>query len=523
MRAVLRRVLGRWGTAPAAALVLAVALAAVIRLWVLHSPVGRMESDEAVTGVMAQRILDGELFAFFAGQTYMGSLEQYAQAAVLAVTPDTPTTLRMVQLALSVATCLLVGVTARRLTNSPWFGVAAAALFAVGPWFNVEKGIRSHGAYDTAQLLSVLGLLLVVNLSPRTRLAPWRAAAVGFVAGLALWESTLAIIALLPVVWWAIGVARHRLPHLLPPALIGAVLGAAPFIVHRIIHGPFPPSGSGEPPATTFADRTDLMLSPVLGMFLGVRHIGDGRPVSQFLPPAIATMIALGALGAGVWSRRRGIRDLVLLRAPGVHGVDPILVVLSLMVIPYGLTGFTWFAGTPRYLFALYPFAILAVIVAASHLGPRARLAVPVVLILGTAVLSASAANRALDEGGRGGWVGSARVYTEDIPAFVHRLERDGITGVHADYWLAYPIQYASEGALAVEPYGNSRFPNLDARVESTTPGAVAYAIPVGPEEVAIRDRLRAAGATARVIRVGRLVAFTDVDPATAVAAITTP
>src|SRR5690606_40587795 len=71
-----------------------VALGALV---ILLSPIARLDADEAVTGIMAQRILDGDLPVFYAGQNYLGTIEQYLQAVVLAVAPDTAASLRAVQ------------------------------------------------------------------------------------------------------------------------------------------------------------------------------------------------------------------------------------------------------------------------------------------------------------------------------------------------------------------------------------------------------------------------------------------
>ena len=85
----------------------AVVLALVVRLVVLGYPdLVPLDSDEAVTGLMAQHILSGSDFpVFFAGQNYMGSLEQYIQAGVLAVTPDNAFTLRIPEAVIAAATC----------------------------------------------------------------------------------------------------------------------------------------------------------------------------------------------------------------------------------------------------------------------------------------------------------------------------------------------------------------------------------------------------------------------------------
>jgi len=85
-----------------------VGLAGAVRLWLLTRPALELDADEAVTGIMARRILDGHHTAYFAGQNYMGTVEQYLQAAVLALLPDSDLALRLPQVALAAVSCLLV-------------------------------------------------------------------------------------------------------------------------------------------------------------------------------------------------------------------------------------------------------------------------------------------------------------------------------------------------------------------------------------------------------------------------------
>src|SRR5438067_8715242 len=56
-----------------------------LRLWALHSPLGPVDGDEAVTTLMARHLLHGQLPAFFWGQEYSGSGEAVLLAGLLAL------------------------------------------------------------------------------------------------------------------------------------------------------------------------------------------------------------------------------------------------------------------------------------------------------------------------------------------------------------------------------------------------------------------------------------------------------
>src|SRR5258708_40004032 len=70
-------------------------LALIIRVWVIVRTQGFVEGDEVLTGIQAQQILHGGLPIYFYGQPYMGSLEAYLIAPILAIVGSTTWTLRV--------------------------------------------------------------------------------------------------------------------------------------------------------------------------------------------------------------------------------------------------------------------------------------------------------------------------------------------------------------------------------------------------------------------------------------------
>jgi hypothetical protein len=496
--------------APAVGLAVVVALAAGMRLTFMLSPAGRFDGDEAVTGIMAQRILGGDLYGFYAGQTYLGAFEQYLQAAVLAVLPDTFTALRLVPFAIATATAVAVVLLARRVTGSVWLGLFAGTLFALGPYYNVVKGVRSHGAYSTAALaVTVIAILalLVDRSSPRARLT---AAALGAACGFSIWESTLTVYVLIPAVLWAVGSARGDLRRLLPPAVAGALVGALPLIVHRAIHGPFVASGRPAQPPSEVGQRLENLLRPVLDQFLGARELGGGEAVTLWVPPSLVTALALAALGAAAWTRRRGLRDLVRLRRDERRPVDLLLLAALIAPVLYVLSDFAWFTGEPRYLFTLYP--VLAVLLAALVGAiPMRGLAVGVACALVALVggLSAWQLDEAIDADGYPPLQAGGVLRTEHIDEVADALEQEGVTAVYADYWVAYPLQYAAGNRLAVSAFADKRFPPLE-RAVAESPAAPAYVAPVGDGATAIDEGLRAAGTTFRTRTVAGYELFLD-------------
>ena len=507
------RTIGGWTPAQALALAAVVVCAVAIRMVGLLSTIGRLDADEAVTGIMAQRILHGDLLVYFAVQNYQGALEQYLQAAVLAFLPSNPTDLRLVQVALCAIICLVVGVLGRRVTGSAWGGVLAAAIYAAGPYYNLYKGIHSHGAYDTAQLIGVVALLLALNLSPASPRSHWVAAGLGLCVGLTLWESNLALFLVVPAAVWALASARGALMRLLPLALLGAVIGDAPAIAYQVRRGAVWPWNQGNGTSTgSVTHRLSGLLHPVLEMFLGVsRPFSDAR-VFGWMPPAAVLVAALVLLAGALAYRWRGLLDLVLLRTANRSPIDVVLLGFILFAIPYGFSAYTIYTAEPRYLYTLYPLLALALAWGVSRV-PRPVITtlgiglVAVILIMTITTMQAADAH-----GETTGHVNHMPILTRDMPAVATALLRNGAHSLYANYWLAYPIAFAADGAIAVSPApGADRFHDLAAEVARDPDPA--FAAPIGPPADELQTAIAASGATAQRINVRSIAIFVHVTP----------
>src|SRR2546427_10092582 len=110
--------------ARAFALGLAVALLVgmALRLAVIASPLGELDGDEAVVGLMARHIAFlGERPVFYWGQPYLGSLEAFSAAPLFRVFDSSTFVLKLVPAAYSLAFVALSAILTRRL-----FGTGAA-------------------------------------------------------------------------------------------------------------------------------------------------------------------------------------------------------------------------------------------------------------------------------------------------------------------------------------------------------------------------------------------------------------
>lgn len=497
-----------WG--PQLALALAAIAGAAVRISVLKSPIGRLDGDEGVTGVMAQRILDGHFPAFFGVQNYQGSLEQYLQAGVLAVLPDSPLTLRLVQIALAVVAIVLTYLLASRVSGSRWGGALAAWLLALGPYYLVVKGVRSHGGYDTAVVAGLAMILLALALRRSSARARWTALAMGLAGGLAVWANPTAAYMVIPATVWALGSAHGSMRRLLPAGLLGAIIGLLPWIVHALITRSLTPSRSEEQPITSYLGRLGSLADPVLPDFLG---LSNANPALDPRLPARAIAIALVLVVVwAIWRRRRGLLALVTLRQDGRQPLD--LVLLALIITPflYAASPFTWFDGEPRYLFTLYPLVAAAAAAGAMAIRvPQIRMAMAVTMVIGSAFLLGASLDASMRADGSPNASTTGRFYSEDLPTVVDVLREQGVTAAYGGFWLAGPLQFTSGNSIAVAAGLWTQFPDIERQVAQTPNPALV--VPTDPGASLAKRVLGASGRQYTAIPAGRFTVFVDITP----------
>src|SRR5205807_2735209 len=86
-----------------------------VRLAIIASPLGEIDGDEAVVGLMARHIAFlGERPVFYWGQPYLGSLEAFSAAPLFRVFDSSTFVLKLVPAAYSLAFAALSAILTRR-------------------------------------------------------------------------------------------------------------------------------------------------------------------------------------------------------------------------------------------------------------------------------------------------------------------------------------------------------------------------------------------------------------------------
>ena len=208
-------------------LLLCLAIALLVRVWLTIHTQGFIDGDEALVGIQAQHILQGQFPVYFYKQPYMGSLEAYVMAMIFAVAGSSVWTLRAEPILLSLVVVWLTWKLAGLLADTAhlslhakqWFMTIAALLAAVPPLYDTVLEMRMLGGYVEIFILMLLLLIAVLKLTQRraagapTRELALRWAGIGLLVGLGFWVNPLIIYSILTaaawILWDALKVVRQ--------------------------------------------------------------------------------------------------------------------------------------------------------------------------------------------------------------------------------------------------------------------------------------------------------------------------
>jgi hypothetical protein len=486
---------------------------ALLRIAVLASPLGELDGDEAVVGLMARHIAFlGERPVFYWGQPYLGSLEAFCVAPLFRLFDSSTLLLKLVPTLYSLGFLVLSGVLARRLFgDGP--ALATAAYLALPPAMWAVWSTKARGGY--AELLFLGEALLLATLWWADAPTDRRGAMLwGLLAGLALWTHLLAIVYVLPCVLY-LAVGRGVRPALAGIALVGTAIGLLPLLIDNLTDSFLTARALLQPP--------DLPLDPLaqLERFFRVGLpvlAGLGQPTTSaamfdadwpnrpagHLALAIGFLVLLGiALAVHANSLDRAARG------EDSRAAGPALLLLLAVCVPpvVALTRFGFFVSEPRYALPLYS-AVPLVVAAVWRLPVAWRMsALAGLLVLNVASLLTTDVRLWRPEDA----VDSTAGTRAELVRYLVSQDRHQM---YADYWVGYPVMFETrETVLAYMISGgfNRYLPPAD-NVQRT-PNAAWVFQPGSEAELEFTDDLQAAGGHARIQDVSVYRVYTDVEP----------
>ena len=434
-------------------------VAGVLRLAILALPALREPNyEEALVGLMARHILQGEHIVFWWGHPYLGTLDVYVVALLFALFGATTATLRLAPLLLSLAGAVVSYLTAQRLFGRRW-ALLALAWWALPPAFLARLAVTPY-EYTAGVAMGNA----VVYLTYRVVSGEWSRASLwyllGAVSGLALWDHPIALcyllgsgLALVLCAWRRAGPDRRLRDTLLQPGYarcaVGFVVGNSPFLFWNIRYRletftemVMPAAGPGPGLLGRARALLEGRVSELLGRAQYFWHTRAEPSWNVWVAVAYLPVVAYGLYalvrarsGRAVRADRASHSDLgpamavfllawaqvLFTRYDQIRYLMPIYSALPLVFVGYvrWLSGWSpWLAG------------VAAVSVLALHAGDEARL------------------------------VAGSRVAPEPVRgAPLQFLTERGISHVYAHYRVAWPLMFESrERVVAADYHGGDGF-----------------------------------------------------------------
>jgi hypothetical protein len=448
---------------------LALVAAAGLRIWILRGPLGHVDGDEAVVGLMALAFRHGHPSAMFWGQNYGGSIESALTGVLFTVAGPSHTALKLVPIALAAGSAFVLSLVARRFIDRR-AATFAGVLLLVYPPFSVWWSTKARGIYWAALLLVLAAVLMALRYVDSGRRRDLMG--LGVLAGLAWWANPQSVFVLVPLLGWLVVRCRSRW-RALWPVIPAALLGALPWLGWNATHGWPSLDLSNHAAHVGYLERLRLFAVRALPQALGFRMPYTDR----WLLGPVGPVLYVGAIVAFTVFAVRTIGDPTARRRWA-----PVLTVVIGFVFVYALPIQTQYTGEPRYVQLLLPFVILilsSALVAwrrqAVALGVAVALAVAVLIPLATTTTREAAFKEA---------------HPPSVTGLTRHLRAEGVRAVRASYWIAYPVSFDSRRGILADSSGAIRDRSAQHRARHLRPAIVVL------RGSAADRRLRARAAT---------------------------
>lgn len=472
---------------------LAVAAGIVLRLVLILK--GRINSDEAIVGLMAMEIQKGNHFAFYWGQGYMGSLEAYVAALFFSFFGATPPVLKMVPAMFFLAAAVFHYLFAKRIMGRGIALMSFGLLFISPSVFSVWT-VAPRGGYMESLALGGAALYLGAVIRQGEMKSPGMFLLLGLLCGAGFWTHYFFVYYILAL---ALGVF---LPSLLQrggltrigAASVGFLAGVSPVIIHNIRNS-FPSlkvmsiASSIDYGANIF----NLIVRQIPTLLGANKLVVKGplwTPISWMLLALFILALVYYPIAALRRTGRITNRPFSLLAMP--------LVIVAAGIVLFLCTGFGAF-NTQRYLLPLYPMFIIFL---AAFLRDMAGWRKSVAVLMALLVVSANV---------YGNWhflrknhIPESAVFMKDMNDILSYCRENEIRTAYAGHWLCYVLTFLSRQELVVADIDRDRYlPFQHLVAESSHPAIISEGY-----MREISQTLQAAGYSFDVGNIGDITVF---------------
>lgn len=461
----------------------------VIRAWILRTPSGELNADEAFTGLQALEIAKGDLPIVYRGIGYTGVIDSYVFAPFAHFFGAPVVALKLLTSLWWIATSVVMFLAVRSIQRSDGaehperWAFTAAAFTWLTPGAMMVVTTRAWEAYGLLLLTTFAAAVLLRRVMIDVLHSRRLVVAAGATMGAAFYLHPMTLASVIPMAFVPCWAFRREFRRWWVPAFGAALAVNIPFLAWNVKNDWLSLS-QPSPPMNSTWDRFTSFFSGLLPRALGTMDTDGGWTWGIV---SVAIYVGLLALAArGVWSLARRIPGGMVFALPAVL-CWPILSLFNNM----------WFVTDGRYSSVGFPFVILAIVIGLSDVIRRFRAASPRpiafisfvvawVALLVIPWLSVNTGDRVDDPNLR------TRLLVEAIE------ERD-LRFAAGNYWLMNPIEYQSNQrihvAVAGHPWGaifpwrkklpwGVSFAQRQIEVLGQSPLDIAYVFLAGDEQV---------------------------------------
>ena len=440
-----------------------IVVAAGYKIWLIAADLVPFNADEAIVGLMARHILEGEKPIFFYGQAYMGSLDAFLVAGGFLAFGQQVWVIRLVQAVLYLLIIISTVFCSRLLFGSMRAGLIAASLLAI-PTVNLTLYTTvSLGGYGEALLIGNLIFMTTWLLVKAESISNFRRKSVpglfgfGLLIGIGVWANGLTLAYSIPAIVILLNDSfrKRPLPEIFPaviPLILGGLLGSLPIVVFLAQNGAADLVGEylGQAVAVESApllQQTGAHLINYLlfgwTVLLGLRPPWEvtwlGLPLIPFV------LMIWGAIGF-VWVGK-AVKPGNHRKAYGLFGLFAVVFSAAFIFTPFGVD------PSGRY---FLPFGIILCIVAGAVLDAwvRAKPAAWAILclLIGYNLWGNLQCASVNPPGFTTQFYGPARLDMRFMGDLVDFLEKNSELRGYTNYWIAYPLAFISDEKIIYTP-----------------------------------------------------------------------
>lgn len=447
-------------------------------------------SDEAIVGLMARHILQGEHPIFFYGQSYMGSLDSYIVAAFFLIFGKTVTAIRISQSFLLIIFLFLSHRFAYRLLNSRIAALWVLAFLAGAPVNFLLYTTVTLGGYLEALIIGISILLITLEIYPcltnktndQKKLLV-NCILLGFMIGIGIWVLGITLVySLAALIFLFLVIHKYPFPKqkLIHSTLClagGGIIGITPIIAYVFGNGinAFLTELFGSAVSVSQPYLSQVWLHAANLFLFGSSTIFGFRPpweVNWLLLPVIPFILFIwGIILAKIRNHKSDDNDMSWM----LVWLPSFLLIVAFILTPFGID------PSGRYFLPIHLSLALSIgfwITRADQMKKIVKWGLPI-LILTYNVGGIFQSEFQSSDGITTQFAPGTRLdhsYDQELIDFL--TSTNNFAG-YSTYWTAYPIAFLSDEKITLAPelpyHSDLRYTTRDNRIKTYSDVADKY------------------------------------------------